>query len=164
MTLVANLLRDFSRRNAERRKARRFHKLLPDFDDEAQQTILLVRDYTMLNPEKLYAFISAVRYVSKQQIGGDIVECGVWRGGAVMAAALTLLQLGTADRRFFLYDTFAGMPRPSARDRPLAKEVEPVAYFAERQTGATAPIGAAQASRTCAPTSPRSPTIRTSSF
>jgi O-methyltransferase len=43
---------------------------------------------------------------------GDIVECGVWRGGSMMAAAFTLMQLD-ARRHLHLFDTFAGMPAAS---------------------------------------------------
>jgi hypothetical protein len=45
-----------------------------------------------------------------------MVECGVWRGGSMMAAALTLLRLGTT-RRLWLYDTFAGMTTPGPDDK-----------------------------------------------
>jgi hypothetical protein len=62
-----------------------------------------------LNPEKLYAFIQAIRYKEKNGIFGDIVECGVWRGGAIMAADLTLKQLNMFERTFYLYDIFTGM-------------------------------------------------------
>jgi len=134
MLSVRNWLPGLKHRKRERRQARKLHEALADLDDEARQTILRVKDCTMLDPEKLYALITAVRYVSKHQIEGDIVECGVWRGGSVMAAALTLIQLGAVDRRFFLYDTFTGMPQPSEWDRASASGVEPAAYFQERQT------------------------------
>jgi len=62
-----------------------------DFDDEAKSIIRLVKPRTMTSPEKLNALISAVRYVVRHGIEGDIVECGVWRGGSMMAAAKTLL-------------------------------------------------------------------------
>jgi len=36
-----------------------------------------------------------------------------------MAAALTLKQLNASERTFYLYDTFAGMSRPTDKDRPM---------------------------------------------
>jgi O-methyltransferase len=135
MSLLSDWLPALKQRSVASRRAKKFHQALYDLDEEAQQTIIRVKDQTMMDPEKLYAFIAAVRYVCKNGIDGDIVECGVWRGGAIMAAALTLIQLESTDRRFYLYDTFAGMPRPGQRDRPLAEDLDTLAYFEGRQTG-----------------------------
>jgi hypothetical protein len=40
----------------------------------------------------------------------------VWRGGNMIAAALTLISEGCTSRSLFLYDTFEGMTRPSDKD------------------------------------------------
>ncbi|MGB5605100.1 MAG: TylF/MycF/NovP-related O-methyltransferase [Gammaproteobacteria bacterium] len=103
----------------ERKKEKKYLGRLNSLDDQAKDTALRCREYTLLNPEKLYAFIQAIRYIEKNGISGDIVECGVWRGGAIMAAALTLKQLNMPERTFYLYDTFAGMSRPTDKDRPV---------------------------------------------
>ena len=47
---------------------------------------------------------------------GALVECGVWRGGSMMAVALTLLRLGVTDRDLYLFDTFEGMTEPGEED------------------------------------------------
>jgi hypothetical protein len=57
-----------------------------------------------------------VRYVEKAAIPGAFVECGVWRGGSMMAVAKILLALGRTDRDLYLYDTFEGMTVPDDRD------------------------------------------------
>ena len=44
--------------------------------------------FTMTSLERMYALYEAVRYVDAAGIEGDIVECGVWRGGSSMMAAL----------------------------------------------------------------------------
>jgi O-methyltransferase len=93
------------------------HMELPkDYDDEGKATILDVKPWTMTSPEKLYALILAVRYVHEHAIPGDIVECGVWRGGSMQAAAKTLLALGDTSRDLYLFDTFEGMPPPTEED------------------------------------------------
>jgi len=88
-----------------------------DFDDEAVRTIRGVRAWTMTSPEKLNALILAVRYVVRHQIPGDVVECGVWRGGSMQAAARTLIACGDTSRDLYLFDTFEGMPPPADEDR-----------------------------------------------
>lgn len=78
-----------------------------------------VRACTMTSIEKLYAMYSAVRYLHRANISGDIVECGVWRGGSMMMAALTALALGDTSRHLFLFDTFEGHPEPNRdKDEP----------------------------------------------
>jgi O-methyltransferase len=78
-----------------------------------------VRPYTMTSARSIIGLCEAVEYVVRNEIAGDFVECGVWRGGSIMAAALTLLRLGIDDRELYLFDTFAGMPAPGEADRSL---------------------------------------------
>ncbi len=84
----------------------------PAFADIYEQC----RDFTLTSPERLYALYQAVRYVVEGRVPGDLVECGVWRGGSCMAMALALMALGDASRRIYLYDTFAGMTEPGEKD------------------------------------------------
>jgi O-methyltransferase len=71
---------------------------------------------SMTNVERLYGLYEAVRYVARRSIAGDIVECGVWRGGSMMLAAHTLQREDDTARRLWLYDTFAGMSEPTDAD------------------------------------------------
>jgi O-methyltransferase len=81
-----------------------------------------VRPYTMTSAARVHALIDAVRYLVRAGIAGAIVECGVWKGGSMMAAALALRATGDTGRDLFLYDTFAGMPPPTNVDRSYAGE------------------------------------------
>jgi hypothetical protein len=74
------------------------------------------RAYTMTSLERMYALYGATAYLARNGIPGDVVECGVWRGGSSMLAAMTLARLGAADRCLYLYDTFAGMTEPTSLD------------------------------------------------
>lgn len=74
------------------------------------------KPFTMTSVERMYAMWSAVRHIRERSIPGDIVECGVWRGGSMMLAAATLLELGDPSRDLWLYDTFEGMTAPDAID------------------------------------------------
>lgn len=71
----------------------------------------------MTSYERIWALIRAIEYISRQPIKGDIVECGVWRGGSMMAAALKLRELQDSNRTLWLYDTYEGMTPPTAEDR-----------------------------------------------
>lgn len=45
-------------------------------------------------------------------VPGDLVEAGVWRGGAAILMRAILAALGDRARRVWLADSFAGLPRP----------------------------------------------------
>jgi hypothetical protein len=87
------------------------------YDSAARAVIERVRLRTMTQPEKLYGLILATRYIVEHGIQGDIVECGVWRGGSIQAVALTLRESGDITRDLHLYDTFEGMTPPEDVDR-----------------------------------------------
>ncbi|MEV5608309.1 TylF/MycF/NovP-related O-methyltransferase [Streptomyces sp. NPDC052225] len=105
-------------------------KLPVDYDDEAKETIRTVKPWTMTSPERLNAFILATRHVVKHGIPGDIVECGVWRGGSMQACARTLLSCGVADRDLYLFDTYDGMTEPTEED--LRRDGTPAATILAR--------------------------------
>jgi hypothetical protein len=75
-----------------------------------------VRPFTMTRGQKLWSLIDGVRYVTEARVPGAFVDCGVWRGGSVMAMALELQQLGVNYRQIWLYDTFEGMTPPTSKD------------------------------------------------
>jgi O-methyltransferase len=75
-----------------------------------------VRPFTMTSSERVWSLLQAVRYVAQHGIPGDFVECGVWRGGSVMAMARKLSSMGHEDRNLWLYDTYEGMTPPSTAD------------------------------------------------
>lgn len=87
-----------------------------DFDAGAAEIIRAVRPYTMTSAERLFSLIGAARHVAAARIPGAIVECGVWRGGSMMAAALALLEAGERSRELYLFDTFEGMSQPTEHD------------------------------------------------
>jgi len=87
-----------------------------DFDEQMALIVDTVNEYTMTSPERIHALVDAVRYVVANNIEGDFVECGVWRGGSMMAVALTLKGLG--DKRRNLYLDVASLPQAGARRRP----------------------------------------------
>ena len=91
----------------------------PDFEPENVAIIERIAPFTMTSPERVYALIKAVEHVVDHSIAGAIVECGVWRGGSVMAAALTLQRSRAGDRDLYLFDTFQGMPPPADVDVDL---------------------------------------------
>ena len=70
----------------------------------------------MTGEARLHALVDAVGYLERRRVQGAFVECGVWRGGSVLAMVLTLQDMQAPVRDLYLYDTFEGMTRPTPAD------------------------------------------------
>jgi O-methyltransferase len=86
------------------------------YDADAERVLAFCRPYTMTSRERMFALFQAVRYLHANRIAGSVVECGVWRGGSSMVAAMTFRELGDTNRDFFMYDTYEGMSAPGEKD------------------------------------------------
>jgi len=87
-----------------------------DMEKEFLEIWEKAKQYTMISVERGYNIFKSVEYIVKNNIPGDFVECGVWKGGACMIMAKSLLNLGKQDRKIVLYDTFSGMTEPDEND------------------------------------------------
>jgi len=85
----------------------------------AKYSAWLIRRSTMLGPERIQNLSRLAQRIEDEQIPGDVVECGVYRGGsaAILARRATHSRLG---RTVWLFDTFQGMPPATASDGPEA--------------------------------------------
>jgi O-methyltransferase len=108
--------------NAQLRPTRLYKDILPkeNPDDRAYVAILdKIVPYTMTVTDGLdatYALFQAVRYITQNNIAGDMVECGVWRGGSMMLIAYALQHFNDTSRQLYLYDTYSGMTEPDDID------------------------------------------------
>ena len=94
---------------------------LSDMDDAFLQAWNISKPFTMISPERGWALTEALRYCHANSIPGDIVECGVWKGGACLLASLILQncesqEMEASPRDIWLYDTFEGMTEPGEED------------------------------------------------
>ena len=67
---------------------------------------------TMVGLERLDNLHSIVKDVVENEIAGDLVEGGVWRGGATVFMRGALEAYGDRDRVVWAADSFAGLPKP----------------------------------------------------
>ncbi len=92
------------------------NKEFEDFSVEEWDTINSVKEFTMTSYDRLVTLIRSVEYLEINKIDGDFVECGVWKGGSVMAMIKVLQNLKTEEREVWLFDTFKGMTEPKEID------------------------------------------------
>jgi 4-amino-4-deoxy-L-arabinose transferase-like glycosyltransferase len=115
--LPARVVRRAARRLLRREPPTGAGADLSTLTPEDRRIVEHVAPYTMTGVPRVQAVIEAVRYCVGREVEGAFAECGVWRGGSVLAMILTLQELGVADRDIWLYDTFEGMTEPGERDR-----------------------------------------------
>ena len=68
---------------------------------------------TMVGLKRLENLQECVEGVIADGVPGDLIETGVWRGGAGILMRALLHVHGVTDRRVWLADSFAGLPPPS---------------------------------------------------
>lgn len=71
--------------------------------------------YTMTGEQRMKNLQECVRRVLDENIPGDFIETGVWRGGACILMRGMLAARGVTDRRVWVADSFAGLPPPDPR-------------------------------------------------
>jgi len=87
-----------------------------DLDGEFTEIYEKTKQFTMTSIARMYSMYKATEYVVNNNIPGDIVECGVWKGGSMMISALTLLKMNERNKFLYLYDTYEGMNKPTEKD------------------------------------------------
>lgn len=73
---------------------------------------------TMIGLRRLDNLEHCVRTVVADGVPGDLIETGVWRGGASIFMKATLDVLGDGERTVWVADSFEGLPRPDAERYP----------------------------------------------
>jgi hypothetical protein len=74
--------------------------------------------HTMVGRVRLDSLQACVETVLAENVEGDLLEAGVWRGGACILMRAVLAVHGITNRRVFAADSFAGLPPPDAKRYP----------------------------------------------
>jgi O-methyltransferase len=71
---------------------------------------------TMIGMRRLTSLQECVQTVLADDVPGDLVECGVWRGGAAILMRAVLAAYGDKTRSVWLADSFEGVPPPDVEN------------------------------------------------
>lgn len=74
---------------------------------------------TMIGWKRLENIQTCVEDILDQDIPGDLIETGVWRGGALIFMRAVLKAYGVEDRSVWGADSFQGLPQPDAALYPV---------------------------------------------
>jgi O-methyltransferase len=73
---------------------------------------------TMIGRARLHNIQYCIEQILKDQIPGDLIETGVWRGGACIFMRGVLKAYGVKNRTVWVADSFEGLPQPNPRKYP----------------------------------------------
>jgi O-methyltransferase len=76
------------------------------------------RAHSMIGQRRMLQLQRAAEFVIERGVAGDFIETGVWRGGACIMLRAVLKAWGVTDRRVWVADSFAGVPRPNPERYP----------------------------------------------
>jgi O-methyltransferase len=78
---------------------------------------------TMVGMKRLDNLQFCVESIIRDKVAGDLVETGVWRGGASIFMRAALEAYGDTERRVWCADSFAGLPPPDTERYVQDKDV-----------------------------------------
>ena len=84
--------------------------------------------HTMVSDYRLDNLQYCVEQVIKNNIPGDLIETGVWRGGCTILMRAILKAYNITDRKVWVADSFEGLPPPNPKDYPLDKDLDLTIY------------------------------------
>lgn len=70
---------------------------------------------TMIGLRRLESLRECVGSALDDEVPGDLIETGVWRGGACILMKSVLMARGVSDRVVWVADSFEGLPPPSGK-------------------------------------------------
>jgi hypothetical protein len=74
--------------------------------------------HSMIGIERMHSVRVECERAIRENIPGDFIETGVWRGGATIMMRAVLKAYGITDRRVFVADSFDGLPPPRPKVYP----------------------------------------------
>lgn len=74
--------------------------------------------HTMVGFKRLDNVQHCIEDVLRNDVPGDLIETGVWRGGTAIFMRAILKAHGVADRSIWAADSFKGLPEPDAENYP----------------------------------------------
>ena len=83
---------------------------------------ILNNKLTMVSESRLISTFLSTKYILENNIPGDLIECGVWRGGNSIGIKY-LLEKYKSDKKLYLFDTFKGMTEPTKFDVSIQDEI-----------------------------------------
>lgn len=97
---------------------KRNEHLIAEINQSELDILKKISNFSMSTPANHWAIIQSIKHIYKNNIIGDFVECGVWRGGNLILFKIISEKLNLK-KNIYAFDTFEGMPAPGEKDFDL---------------------------------------------
>ena len=87
----------------------------PELNNFERELIDICSKYSMTSLERMFALMKAINFIDENNVEGDFVECGVWKGGNLILFQ-KLNEKFKLNKKIYAYDTFEGMTEPEDID------------------------------------------------
>lgn len=81
----------------------------PWFEDEFKNIFAEFKTHTMLKEDRAYVILQSLK--NALNLPGQVVECGVYKGGSAKLIATTMKKFAGQSKALHLFDSFIGMPK-----------------------------------------------------
>jgi hypothetical protein len=115
LSSIANRVLRTLNPSARLKQEREIANSVPEATAEENDVLAIAARYSMSGKPRLWSLLQSMRHVAHSGIDGDIVECGVWKGGNLVLCGLMAKKLGI-EKHIWGYDTFEGMSAPTDAD------------------------------------------------
>ena len=92
-----------------------------NFNDYENRMISVAYKSSMMNSKRLWNILECSKDVLKNNIEGDFVECGVFKGGGIILMS-SIVSKFKIKKKIWAYDTYAGMSKPDENDIDYSNE------------------------------------------
>jgi len=105
----------------------RQENFISEMTEKETEIVKKIQPFTMCKTANHWAIIQSLKHIKKNNIKGDLVECGVYKGGNIILYKKIIDQI-SIKKKIFAYDTFEGMAKPGEHDKDL-KDINALETF-----------------------------------
>ena len=90
--------------------------LYPEATDSEINLVETASKFSMTGHDRIFCLLRAIQHVDCNNLEGDFVECGVWKGGNLILFKKMIDKLKIKNKKVYGFDTFEGMSNPTEKD------------------------------------------------
>lgn len=94
-----------------------------EITQEEKDLIDLCKNFSMTTDIRMWALLNSLKKILSENIEGEIVECGIWKGGNIILIK-KFMERYNLKKKIYCYDTFEGMYETSKEDRELSTNID----------------------------------------
>jgi O-methyltransferase len=113
----------FKKINYDLKKIKPFNlsENFPEASEFEKELLNLCSNYSMTGHDRMHSLIKSIEYIKQNNVDGDFVECGVWKGGNLIIFQ-KYVEKFNLNKKIYAYDTFEGMSQPTEIDKTFEGE------------------------------------------